>query len=456
MSPATSPSDRPLRLGLLGCGNVGARFVELVDSESEAIARRTGIGLEVVRIAVRDPAKSRPASLDPARLEKRLTADARAVVNDPDVDLVVELIGGVEPARGLVLEALAAGKPVVSGNKELLAAMGGELLAAAEAAGVDLLFEASVAGAIPLVRILTESLAGERIVRLMGIVNGTTNYMLTRMAEDGLDYGEALAEAQALGLAEADPTADVEGYDAAAKAAILAGIAYDADVVASDVHREGITAVGASDIAFAHRLGYEVKLLAVAERTPGGEEGGPPAVSVRVHPAMVPKGHPLASVSGSFNAVFLDGAAAGELMVYGRGAGGLPTASAVLGDVIDAAHHLREHSRPRSARRRAPDLRPISELRTQYYLSIDVADRPGVLAAVASVFGEHHVSIRSMEQVGLAGEARLVFITHTALEADMQATLESLGRLEVVERVGCLLRVLGPESDGAPTALSRP
>ena len=460
--------DRPLRLGVLGCGNVGARFVELVDTEAEAIARRTGIELEVTRVAVRHLDRERPAALDPDALAKRLTTDADSVVTDPDVDLVVELIGGIDPAHGLVLEALGAGKPVVSGNKELIASAGGELLAAAEAAGVDLLFEASVAGAVPLVRLLTESLAGERIVRLVGIVNGTTNYMLTRMSEEGLDYETVLAEAQALGYAEAAPTADVEGFDAAAKAAILAGIAFDADVVASDVYREGITAIGPGDIEFAHRLGYEVKLLAVAERTvpertvpertvPVGSPGegelpgarcGPPSVSVRVHPAMVPRDHPLASVRGSFNAVFLDGAAAGELMVYGRGAGGLPTASAVLGDVIGAAHHLREGSRSRSARRRAPDLRPMAGLRTQYYLSVDVADRPGVLAAVASVFGEHDVSIRSMEQVGLAGEARLVFLTHTALEADMQATIAGLARLEAVERVGCMLRVLGPESAG--------
>jgi homoserine dehydrogenase len=437
-------SDRPLRLGVLGCGNVGGRFVELVDSEAAAIARRTGVELEVVSIAVRDLDKVRDVALEPLALAKRLTTDAGAVVTDPGVDLVVELIGGIEPARSLVLRALRSGKPVVSGNKELLASTGGELLAAAEEAGVDLLFEASVAGAVPLVRLLTESLAGERIVRLMGIVNGTTNYMLSRMSEEGLDYDAALAEAQALGYAEADPTADVGGYDAAAKAAILAGIAFDADVVAADVFREGITAIGPSDIDFAHRLGYEVKLLALAERSLDGMETGD-EVSVRVHPAMVPRDHPLAGVRGSFNAVFLDGAAAGELMVYGRGAGGLPTASAVLGDVIDAAHHVREGSRPRSARRRVAHLRPMSELRMQYYLSIDVADRPGVLAAVASVFGEHRVSIRSMEQVGLGGEARLVFLTHTALESDMQATIGDLDRLEAVERVGCMLRVLGPE-----------
>jgi homoserine dehydrogenase len=431
-----------VRLGLLGCGNVGAAWLALVDGDAEAIADRTGIRLDVVSVAVRDPARARPEGISPAQLEGRLAPDAAAVVKDPNVEIVVELIGGIEPARSLVLTALAAGKPVVTANKELVAACGAELLAAAEVAGVDLLFEASVAGAIPLVRLLKESLAGEQILRLTGIVNGTTNYMLTRMSEEGLGYREALADAQTLGYAEADPTADVEAYDAAAKAAILAGIAYDADVVAADVYREGITAIGASDIEFAHRLGYEVKLLAVAERV---EEDGASAVSVRVHPAMVPIDHPLASVRGPFNAVFVEGDAAGELMIYGRGAGGRPTASAVLGDVIEAAHHVREQTRARSAMRRRPLLRPISALRTQYYLSIDVSDQPGVLAAVASVFGAHNVSIRSMEQVGLGSEARLVFITHTALEADLQATIAGLSELDSVERIGCVLRVIGPD-----------
>jgi homoserine dehydrogenase len=262
------------------------------------------------------------------------------------------------------------------------------------------------------------------------------------MSEEGSDYGSALAAAQALGYAEADPTADVEGFDARAKAAILAGIAFDANVVADDVYTEGIAKIGAADIAFAHRLGYEVKLLAVAERA---GEGPTPAVAVRVHPAMVPREHPLASVRGAFNAVFVEGDSAGELMVYGRGAGGAPTASAVLGDVVAASHHLREKTRGRAARRHDVEVLPISELRTQYYLTLDVMDRPGVLAAVAHVFGEHHVSIRSMEQVGLGDEARLVFITHTAREADVQATLTSLGELDVVEHIGVLLRLVGPE-----------
>ena len=430
-----------VHVGLLGYGNVGVAFTRLIDSQAEAIALRTGHELHVTRIAVRDVSKPRPGSaLSDAG--ERLSGDAAAIVADPSIDVVVELIGGVEPARRLLLAALAAGKPVITANKELLATCGAELLSAAERGGVDLFYEASVAGAIPLVRLLNDSLAGERIVRVMGIVNGTTNYMLTSMSEDGCDYAVALAEAQALGYAEPDPTADVEGFDARAKAAILAGIAFDADVVAGDVYTEGITAIGASDIAFAQKLGYVVKLLAVAERVSGGPV---PAVAVRVHPAMVPHEHPLASVRGAFNAVFVEGDTAGELMVYGRGAGGMATASAVLGDVVAAAHHRREETRGRAVRRERVEVRPISELRSQYYLTLDVKDQPGVLAAVAHVFGEHHVSIRSMEQIGLGGGARLVFITHTALEADVQATLASLAELDVVARIGVLLRVIGPE-----------
>jgi homoserine dehydrogenase len=440
--------DDPVRLGLLGCGNVGAAFLALIDGETEAIAGRTGIRLNVVKVAVRRVEGRRTAQISPECLAGRVTTSAMSVVEDPRVEIVVELIGGIEPARTLVLAALTGGKPVVTANKELVAACGAELLAAAERAGVDLLYEASVAGAIPLVRLLRESLAAERIRRVTGIVNGTTNYVLTRMSDGGLGYSEALAEAQALGYAEAEPTVDVEGYDAAAKAAVVAGVAFDADVVAGDVYREGITSIDASDIAFAHGLGYEVKLLAVAERVdpePGAVGTGAQAVAVRVHPAMVPREHPLASVRGAFNAVFVEGDAAGELMVYGRGAGGRPTASAVLGDVIEAAHHLRERTRARSSMRRHLELVPITALRAQYYLSLDVVDEPGVLAVVASSFAAHDVSIRSMEQVGLGAEARLVFITHVALEADVQATIGELAELECVERIGCLLRVIGQE-----------
>jgi homoserine dehydrogenase len=350
--------------------------------------------------------------------------------------VVVEVIGGIEPARTLVLDALAAKKPVVTGNKELLANHGAELFEAADAAGVDLLFEAAVAGGIPLIRPLRESLVGERIERVLGIVNGTTNYILTKMAEEGAGYADALAEAQELGFAERDPTADVEGYDAGAKAAIIASIAFGAKVVAGDVYHEGISGLTPSDIAYAARLGYVVKLLAIAERDAAG------AIGVRVHPAMVPTTHPLASVRESYNAVFVEGEAVGSLMFYGRGAGGSPTASAVLGDLIDAAANLRKGAHASLGSLADVTIRPIDDARSEYYLNVEVVDRPGVLAAVAATFGAHGVSIRAMEQEGLGDEARLVFITHTATERDVQATLHDLRELDAVRRVVSVLRVV--------------
>jgi homoserine dehydrogenase len=348
----------------------------------------------------------------------------------------------LEPARELLEAALRAGRPVVTANKALLARSGAELSELAAAHGVDLLYEAAVAGAIPVIRPLRESLAAERIVRVMGIVNGTTNFILTKMAEDGSDYADALAEAQRLGLAERDPSADVEGLDAAAKAAILASLAFGADVVASDVHHEGITKVRAIDVAFAEQLGYVIKLLAVAELVGDGSE-----VSVRVHPAMVSRAHPLATVGGAMNAVFVVGEMSGELMLYGHGAGGRPTASAVLGDLVDAARHLRRGTAAPAPGRHMPvRFSPLEDLRSAYYISIDVADRPGVLASVARVFGDHGVSIRSMEQQGLGDEARLVFLTHVARHGAVMATIDDLQRLNVVDRVGGVLRVVTTSS----------
>jgi homoserine dehydrogenase len=332
---------------------------------------------------------------------------------------------------------------VITANKELLANCGGELFSAASEQGVDLLFEAAVAGGIPLIRPLRESLVGEPVERVMGIVNGTTNYILTRMTEAGASYHDALAEAQSLGYAERDPTADVEGYDAGAKAAIIATIAFGAEVVAGDVYHEGISGLTADDIAYADRLGYRVKLLAIIERFAG--EGGADEVAVRVHPAMVPENHPLASVRESFNAIFVQGAAVGDLMFYGRGAGGRPTASAVLGDLIDAAANLRQGSSASVGKLAKATIRPIDELSSEYYLNVEVVDRPGVLAKVAGAFGEHGVSIRSMEQEGLGDDARLVFITHVARERDLQATLHDLRGLDVVRNVGSMLRVVGEE-----------
>jgi homoserine dehydrogenase len=426
-----------IRIGLLGCGHVGAALVSLVAERREEVERRTGLDLEVTRIAVRNTALDRNVPVDSAAF----TTDAAALVVDPDVDVVVEVMGGIEPARGLVSAALAAGKPVVTANKELLANHGAELYEAAEAAGVDLLFEAAVAGAIPIMRPLRESLAGEPITRVMGIVNGTTNFILSRMADDGASYADALAEAQSLGYAERDPTADVEGFDAGAKAAIIATITFGARVVAGDVYHEGISGITVADIDFAADLRHCIKLLAVVERTVASDGGF--QIGVRVHPTLVPLDHPLASVRGSFNAVFVEGGAAGDLMFYGRGAGGRPTASAVLGDLIDAAGNLRQgHSASISALERAR-IAPIDDVTSAFYLNVEVDDRPGVLAQVATVFGEHGVSIRSMEQEGLGGEARLVFITHAARERDLRSTLQDLRSLDAVRSVGSVLRVIG-------------
>jgi homoserine dehydrogenase len=427
-----------VRIGLLGCGHVGAAFVSLVEGRRAAIAARHGIDLDITRVAVHNLSRERPVDL----AEGVLTHDAHSVVSDPDIDLVVEVIGGIEPARGLIIDALRSGKPVVTANKELLSNLGAELYATAGDAGVELLFEAAVGGGIPLVRPVRESLAGEDVLRIVGIVNGTTNYVLSRMAEDQISYGEALAEAQELGYAERDPTADVEGYDAGSKAAILASIAFGVDVVAGDVYREGISELTAADLAFAERLGYVVKLLAIAEKIEGdnGIE-----VAVRVHPAMVPAHHPLAAVRDSYNAVFVEGAAAGSLMFFGRGAGGDPTASAVLGDVIDAALNLGNGRASRLSKLEPATVRPIDELESQYYINLDLSDRPGALATLAGVFGDHGVSIRSMEQEGLGAEARVVLITHLARESDVQTTLATIRDLEVVDRVGSVLRVVGDD-----------
>jgi homoserine dehydrogenase len=426
----------PVRVGLLGCGNVGAALVELIRTRSDDIAARTGLALDVARVAVRSVAKERSVALP----DGVLTHDAAGVVADPGIDVVVEVIGGIEPARELTLDAIKAGKPVITANKELLANAGAELFAAADHAGVDLLFEAAVCGAIPVIRPLRESLAGERIHRVMGIVNGTTNYILTRMTEGGASYADALSEAQSLGYAERDPTADVEGYDAAAKAAIIASIAFGVRVVAGDVTNEGIAHITRADIDYAAKMGYVIKLLAIAEQWDGSEGD---EVGVRVHPAMVPAEHPLSSVRDSFNAVFVEGAAVGDLMLYGRGAGGFPTASAVLGDLIDAAVNRARGSHASIGVLGKARIRPIDEVETAYYLNIDVFDRPGVLAAVAGVFGAHGVSIRSMEQEGLGDEARLVFITHIAREAAMQATVRDLHHLDAVDRITSVLRVVG-------------
>jgi homoserine dehydrogenase len=428
-------SVRTIRVGMLGCGTVGAAVIRMLHEHADDIALRAGCRVEVTRVAVRDPGIKRDVPLP----REAFTTDGASVVTDPDVDVVCELIGGMEPARGFLLEAFAAGKPVVTGNKELLASAGKDLFDAAEAADRDLFFEASVAGGIPLIRSLKESLAGERVTRMLGIVNGTTNYTLTQMSEHGWSFDQALAEAQSLGYAEADPTADVEGFDAAAKCAILASIAFNSRVVADDVYREGITAITAQDIADAARMGYVVKLLAIAELEDG-------EISARVHPAMIPSSHPLATVRDAFNAVFIEGPKVGQLMLYGRGAGGDPTAAAVVGDLVAAARNLVTGGRSIGCtcalERR---IRPMDDTRGQYYLNLHVADRPGVLAEIAGDFGHNGVSIERVWQEGFADEATLVFITHRAQEGALQKTLQELRESTAVRSVASVLRVEGEE-----------
>lgn len=421
-----------IRVGVLGHGTVGSAFVDLVAQQAATIAARSGVQLEIARVAVRNVAvhKASPVA-------DLLTTDTDFVVNDPTIDVIVEVMGGVDDARRLILQALSNGKPVITANKALLANHGVELFTAADASGIDLLFEAAVCGGIPLIRPLRESLRGEPITRVLGIVNGTTNYILTKMAEESMTYGDALAGAQKLGYAEADPTADVEGHDAAAKLSIIASIAFGQNVVASDVFCEGISDITPADIAIANRLGYAVKLLAIAEIDAAG------SVLVRVHPAMVSHQHPLASVRDSFNAVVVDGAASGSLMFYGRGAGGAPTASSVLGDVIDASVNLNKGAHASLGVLSKSNLRPMSSLRGEYLLPLEVTDRPGVLHAVTGIFARHDVSIRAAEQDGIGNGARLVFLTHEASEAAVQECIAELRKLDVVMRVGGLLRVIG-------------
>jgi homoserine dehydrogenase len=426
-------TEGDVRVGLLGCGTVGAAVVRLLEDSAEDIARRADVHLRVTRVAVRDLDRGRGLPL-PA---DAFTADAGAIVDDPEVDVVVELLGGLEPARTLILRSLANGKPVVTANKELIANAGQEIFEAADRAERDLRFEAAVAGGIPLIAPLKESLAGERIVRILGIVNGTTNFILTQMSEHGWGFDEALAEAQRLGYAEADPTADVEGFDAAAKCAILASIAFNSRVVGSDVFREGIARVTAQDITDAARLGYVVKLLAIAELDDG-------EISARVHPAMIPAAHPLAAVRDAYNAVFVEGERVGQLMFYGRGAGGEPTATSVVGDLVGVARHLVFGGRgPGCTCVLERPIRSMDHTHGQYYLNLHVEDRPGVLAEIAALFGTNDVSIERVWQEGFGDEAALVFITHRAREGAFQKTVAELRNLGCVRAVASLLRVEG-------------
>ncbi|MCK8677443.1 MULTISPECIES: homoserine dehydrogenase [Streptomyces] len=439
---------RPLKVALLGCGVVGSEVARIMTTHADDLAARIGAPVELAGVAVRRPSKVRAGI--PAEL---ITTDATALVKRGDIDVVVEVIGGVEPARGLITAAFEHGASVVSANKALLAEDGAALHAAAEAAGRDLYYEAAVAGAIPLIRPLRESLAGDKVNRVLGIVNGTTNFILDKMDGSGAGYSEALDEATALGYAEADPTADVEGFDAAAKAAILAGIAFHTRVRLDDVYREGMTEVTAADFASAKRMGCTIKLLAICERA---ADGG--SVTARVHPAMIPLSHPLASVRGAYNAVFVEADAAGQLMFYGPGAGGSPTASAVLGDLVAVCRNLVNGATgPGESAYAALPVSSMGEVVTRYHISLDVEDRPGVLAQVATVFAEHGVSIDTLRQQGRdsggadgataegreGGEASLVVVTHRAPDAALAGTVEALRKLDTVRGVASIMRVEG-------------
>lgn len=432
--PLREVPGKTLRVALLGCGTVGSHVARLLREEADELAIRSGARLELAGIAVRRLAHPR-AGIDPALL----TADAMALATRPDIDIVVEVIGGIQPAHSLLLAALKAGKSVVTANKALLAEHGEEIHDVSRRYEADLYYEAAVAGAIPILRPLRESLAGDTVHRVMGIVNGTTNFILDRMDGSGADFGESLEEAQELGFAEADPTADVEAFDAAAKAAILAGLAFHTRVTAADVYREGITEVTAADIASAKSLGRIVKLLAICERSADG-------VAVRVHPAMIPRSHPLAAVGGAYNAVFVEARSAGRLMFYGAGAGGTPTASAVLGDIVAVA-------RNRLAGTRGPELSthaelpvlPMGDALTRYHVSLDVADKPGVLAPVAEAFARHGVSIQAVRQTSRGQDALLIIVTHEARDADLAATVSELEALPVVRAVASVMRVEGEE-----------
>ena len=436
---------RTLKVALLGCGNVGAQVARILIEDADTLAARAGAKLQLSGIAVRNVTAKRDVDLP----QDLFTTDADTLVKD--ADLVIELMGGIEPARTLILSALRNGACVVTGNKALVAQDGPTLHEEADKAGVQLSYEAAVAGAIPILRPIRDSLAGDRITRVLGIVNGTTNFILDQMDTTGAQFADALAEAQRLGYAEADPTADVEGHDAAAKAAILASLSFHTRFALENVHCEGITSVTAADIAAAKDAGFVIKLLAIAEKLKVADtETGGEGVSVRVHPTLLPREHPLAAVHGAFNAVFIEAENAGELMFYGQGAGGTPTASAVLGDLVSAARSLvlGGPGRTETTTGQVAAL-PIDAAVTSYYIGLDVADQPGVLARIAQLFAEHGVSIEIMRQTihrdaeSNVESAELRIVTHRASEAALAATVEAVKGLDVINSVTSVLRVEG-------------
>jgi homoserine dehydrogenase len=427
-----SPADKPVRIGMLGCGVVGSSVARLLLADTAELSTRAGVKIELARIAVRT---IKPyEGINPVLF----TTDAFSVVNDPEIDLIIEVIGGIEPARELIMTAIENRKSVVTANKALLASHGAEMFTAAYAKGEDIYYEASVAGAIPIIRPMRDSLAGDFVTRLMGIVNGTTNYILTKMHEDNREFADVLKEAQALGYAEADPTADIEGFDAAAKAAILSGLAFHTRVTVDDVYREGISKITLEDVNIAKSMDHVIKLLAIAELTPADE------ISVRVHPVMLHKSHPLASVRDAYNAVFVEAESAGSLMFYGRGAGGAPTASAILGDVVAVARHIALNSvGQRETDYADRDIAPIESTKTKFLIRLEVADKAGVLAAIATVFANQGVSIQTVNQAGRNNDAEVTIVTHRATEGELKATVASLKAMDMVNKISSVIRVEG-------------
>ena len=418
---------------MLGCGVVGSSVARLLQEDSGDFAARSGANLKLVKVAVKNLSTKRDFVSSSI-----LTDDSASVVSDPSIDIVIEVMGGIEPARELILSAIKNGKSIITANKALLALHGAELFEAADKNKVDLYYEAAVGGAIPILRPMRESIVGDHVHRVMGIVNGTTNYILTKMDEEGSAFADVLKEAQSLGFAEADPTADIEGHDAAAKAAILAGLAFHSRVTSNDVYREGISKISARDVEVARDMDHVIKLLAIAELTSNNQ------VSVRVHPTLISRQHPLASVRNAFNAVFVEAESAGELMFYGRGAGGAPTASAILGDLIAIARNKTRGGEGHGESDYADlAIAPIDDVLSRYLIRLDVADKPGVLATVAQLFASHTVSIETVRQSGRGDSAELIVATHSAPEASLKKTVTALAKSDVVKSVESVLRIEG-------------
>ncbi|CAB4371572.1 MAG: homoserine dehydrogenase [Actinobacteria bacterium] len=429
-------AHKNIYIGMLGCGVVGSQVAALLEKNNAELSTRAGAKLILKKIAVRD-IKAAREGINPTLF----TTDAQSVINDSEIDIIIEVMGGIDPTRELILAAIKNAKSVITANKALLATHGADLFTAADNKGVDLYYEAAVAGAIPIIRPMRESLVGDQITRVMGIVNGTTNYILTKMDEEGRAFADVLKEAQSLGYAEADPTADVEGIDAASKAAIIAGLAFHSRVSVDDVYREGISTITADDVAVAKTMNHVIKLLAIAELTSDDR------ISVRVHPTLIPRSHPLAAVRNAFNAVFVEAKSAGQLMFYGPGAGGAPTASAILGDVVAVARHrVSDSVGPRESDYADRAIAPIGDTKTQFLIRLNVADKPGVLAAIAQVFSQEGVSIQTVRQSGRGNDAELIVVSHGATEAALSATVKALSKMDIVSKVESVLRVLGSQS----------